>query len=234
MTPELINSLEKKYFNFLINLFESKGTTFTKNLLSQYSIRDTWKDYAGDMSFISRGLEIVIQGLLFESVDWEICSTPEGADSIFQTSRAIIHIDAKAYKFTDGDATGNKITLGPNQTSCFTKSPLKLDGYLFTSNLPPTYDHKIFGKLPCLTYFLKLIYNLNEELETFRNFELILCSLPNAIVNNKFNNNNHFQAGRQKDHIKYTWKSIRLNYDNLPIDENNPLFWKRFHKLDMI
>jgi hypothetical protein len=60
MTASDINKLEIKYFNFLIKLFEVRGTTFTKNLLSQYAIRDKWSKYKGDMSFIQRGLENVM------------------------------------------------------------------------------------------------------------------------------------------------------------------------------
>jgi hypothetical protein len=231
MTAEEVNILEKRYFDFLINLFEVKGTTFTKNLLSQYAIRDTWNNYNGDMSFIQRGLESVIQGLIFETVDWEVCSTPEGSDSVFQTSRAMIHIDAKAYKYSDNDAINNKINLGPNQTSCFTQVPLNYEGKPFKSNLPTFYSHRTFGNIPCLTYFLKLIYNLDDELETFRNFKLIICSLPNGLLNDHLGTN-HFQAG--KTQTEFIRTSIRINYSLLEIDLTNEFKWKRFHKLDMI
>jgi hypothetical protein len=233
MSPEEVNILERRYFNFLIKLFETKGTTFTKNLLSQYSIRDNWLEYSGDMSFVQRGLESVVQGVIFESVDWEICSTPEGSDSVFQTSRAMIHIDAKAYKYSDGDARGNKITLGPNQTSCFTENHLLYDNVPFISKLPHFYDHKMFGRIPCLTFFIKLIYNLDNELETFRNFELILCSLPNGFLNETIGTD-HFQAGRGINHNNNTRLSVRLNYNSLEVDRQNPFKWQRFCKLNMI
>lgn len=231
MTTEEVNYLEKRYFKFLINLFEGKGTTFTKNMLSQYAIKDTWNDYAGDMSFIQRGLESVIQSVVFENVDWEISSTPEGADSVFQTSRAMIHIDAKAYKYTDGDATGNKFTLGPNQTSCFTTEPLVYRDIPFYSKLPTFYNHKVYGEVPCLTYFLKLVYNLDEELQSFRNFKLILYSLPNGMLNNLIGRP-PFQAGRGI--ANGMRKSIRGNFNLLELDENNEYKWKRYYELDMI
>ena len=231
MNIDDINNLEKRYFNFLANLFEQKGTTFTKNLLSQYAIRDTWNDYSGDMAFIQRGLESVIQSVIYENVDWEICSTPMGADSIFQTARAMIHIDAKAYKSTDGDATGNKVTLGPNQTSCFTNTPLNYRNIPFNSNLPVYYSHKVYGQIPCLTYFLKLIYNLDNELTSFREFQLFLYSLPNGLLNDAIGVD-HFQAGRTISNGLRT--TIRLNFNKLEIDSNNPLKWQRFKELDMI
>ena len=231
MNIEKINNLEKRYFDFLANLFELKATTFTKNLLSQYAIRDTWNDYAGDMAFIQRGLESVIQSVIYENVDWEICSTPQGADSIFQSARAMIHIDAKAYKYTDGDAKGNKITLGPNQTSCFTTTPLNYQNVPFTSNLPEIYDHKVYGNVPCLTYFLKLIYNLDNELDSFRNFKLILYSLPNGKLNQTLGFN-HWGAGRGLANGQR--KNIRIKFNSLVIDHNNVFKWKRFKKLDMI
>ena len=230
-TLQEINSLERRYFDFLAALFEKKGTTFTKNLLSQYAIRDTWSDYSGDMAFIQRGLESVIQSVIYESVDWEICSTPMGADSIFQTARAMIHIDAKAYKSTDGDAIGNKLTLGPNQTSCFTESPLVYSGIPFYSNLPVTYAHKVYGRIPCLTFFLKLIYDLDNELDSFRKFQLYLYSLPNGLLN-EILGTDYFQAGRAIKNSQRT--SIRLNFNRLEVEEANPYKWKRYRELDMI
>lgn len=231
MTTEEINLLEKKYFQLLINIFEEKGTTFSKNILSQYSIRDNWGEYNGDMSFIQRGLESVIKGIIFNSVDWEICSTPEGSDCIFQTSKAVIHIDAKALKFDDPDSIGNKVNFAQNQTSCFTQEPLDYSGKLFTSNLPCFYQHKTYGNVPCLTYFLKLVYNLESELNSFRNFKLILCSLPNGQLNNILGTN-HFQAGKTQTDLIRT--SLRINYNLMPIDADNEFKWKRFHELYMI
>ncbi|GAA4968041.1 hypothetical protein GCM10023315_16940 [Algibacter aquimarinus] len=232
MTPQEINKLEQQYFNFLIKLFEEKGTTFTKNLLSQYAIRDKWNNYQGDMSFIQRGLENVIQGILFENVDWEICSTPEGADSVFQTSRAVIHIDAKAYKHDDGDALGNKITVQGNQTSYFTDAPLIYSGFPFKSNLPISYKHKVYGEVPSLTYFLKLTYDLSNELDSFRKFKLFLYCIPNgthkAHLGIKF-----FQAGRGFNSRRER-TSIRPNFNKLVVDLNDEFKWKRYHELDMI
>lgn len=231
MTPVEVNILEKRYFNLLINLFEKRGTTFSKNILSQFSIRDTWGDYQGDMSFIQRGLESVIKGIIYKSVDWEICSTPEGSDCIFQTSRAVIHIDAKAYKYTDSDVTGNKINLGPNQTSCFTDEPLNYQNKPFSSNLPIFYDHNSFGSIPCLTYFLKLVYNLDEEIDSFRNFRLILYSLPNGILNETLGVQ-HFLAGKTQNNNIRT--SIRINYNQLHVNNESEFNWQRFHELNMI
>ncbi len=231
MTTSEINALEKRYFDFLINLFEIRGTTFTKNLLSQYAIRDTWNNYTGDMSFIQRGLESVIKGVVFEAVDWEICSTPEGSDSVFQTSRAMIHIDAKAYKYSDTDAIHNKLNMGPNQTSYFTNERLMYQNKPFTSNLPTFYNHRAFGQIPCLSYFLKLIYNLDEELDTFRTFKLILCSVPNGELVEELGTG-YFQAGKTSQSTYRT--SIRINYSLLQIDEQNEFKWKRFHELNMI
>ena len=183
------------------------------------------------MSFIQRGLESVIKGIIFNAVDWEICSTPEGSDCIFQTSRAVIHIDAKAYKHTDNDVTGNKVNFGQNQTSCFTENSINYDNKIFSSNLPCFYQHKTYGNVPCLTFFLKLIYNLESELDTFRDFKLILYSLPNGKINELLGLN-HFQAGKTQTNLVRT--SLRINYNLLEIDNNNSLKWKRFHELNMI
>ncbi|WP_460220075.1 PDDEXK family nuclease [Psychroserpens sp. MEBiC05023] len=231
MDIEEINRLEKRYFDFISNLFETKATTFTKNILSQYSLRDSWHDYTGDMTFIQKGLESIVHSLIYKNVDWELSSTPEGSDSIFQTAKAVIHVDAKAVLKTDQDAIGNKITIQKNQCSYCTENSLIYLNKTFQSNLPPIYNHKTYGEIPCLTYFVKLIYDLDSELDSFRKFKLILYSVPNG----KFNpvlGTNFFQAGRST--TSSTRGSIRVNFNLLDYDINNNLKWKRYKDLDMI
>ena len=76
-----------------------------------------------------------------------------------------------------------------------------------------------------------MIYNLDNELESFRKFKLILYSLPNGKVNQTLDND-HWGAGRGLENGHRT--TIRIKFNSLEIDEANVFKWKRFKELDMI
>lgn len=185
-SEEEINSLDYRYFQKIKKIIEENGTTFLKNLTSHFQIHDSWSNYSGKMSFIQEGVERVVQSIVSNNVDWEVCSTPVGADSVFITSKAMIHIDSKAIQFSDGDATTNKVTLSKNQTSYATDEPIIYEGVPFQSNLPTIYNHSVYGDLICLTYFIKVVYDMRENLNSFRSFKVILCSIPNGELKERY------------------------------------------------
>ncbi|MGL5330711.1 MAG: hypothetical protein ACRDD7_15695, partial [Peptostreptococcaceae bacterium] len=190
-----VNRLDKIYFNKIKKIIESNGTTFFKNLTSHFDIEESWNNYSGKMSYIQEGVERVVQSIISDNVDWDICSTPVGADSVFMTPKAVIHIDSKALLYSDGDAVENKVTLSKNQTSYMTNNEYVYGDSSFKSNLPCCYDHKLYGEVVCLTYFVKVIYDLREGLNSFRNFKVILCSIPNGELSDIYGYE-FVQAGR--------------------------------------
>lgn|GEM_PF-4532274 len=190
-----INKLDKLYFDKIKEIIESNGTTFFKNLTSHFDIVESWNDYSGKMSYIQEGVERVVQSIISDNVDWDICSTPVGADSVFMTPKSVIHIDSKALLYSDGDATENKVTLSKNQTSYMTPEEYTYGDSSFKSNLPCFYEHRLYGEVVCLTYFVKVIYDLTDGLNSFRNFKVILCSIPNGELRDIYGYD-FIQAGR--------------------------------------
>ena len=214
MNNSEINKLDKIYFNKIKEIIESNGTTFFKNLTSHFDIEESWNNYSGKMSYIQEGVERVVQSIISDNVDWDICSTPVGADSVFMTPKAIIHIDSKALLYSDGDAIENKVTLSKNQTSYMTQQEYIYGDSSFKSNLPCFYDHRLYGRVVCLTYFVKVIYDLREGLDSFRNFKVILCSIPNGELSNIYEYD-FVQAGRS---------IIRVIQQQLSLEQFNNIF----------
>ena len=81
-----------------------------------------------------------------------------GADSVFVTPKAIIHIDAKCVLNSDNDAKNNCLSVGPNQTSYSDINVITKNDKEFQSNFPSVYGHEVYGDLVCLTYFIKVCY----------------------------------------------------------------------------
>lgn len=180
MTPEEINKIEKYYFEKIKCAFEENGMTFLKTICSAFPIKYTWEDYKNKKSCFQEALERCIQSTITNNFDWEICGTPIGADSVFVTPKAIIHIDAKCVLNSDNDAKTNSINVGPNQTSYANKEVIKKNDKEFQSNLPVIYNHEIYGELVCLTYFIKVCYNRQFDKDFSKNLHLNLCCFPNG------------------------------------------------------
>lgn len=172
-----INKYEKLYFEKINSIIESNGTTFIKNILSQFELE--YSSITGKKSVIQEGVERVVQSIISKHVDWDICSTGLGSDSIFMTPKAVIHIDSKAVKWDDGDAD-NKINLGKNQTSYFTEEPLIKEQIPFTSKLPLMYKHRLYNDLICLTYFVKFVYKLDSQNNKFEDYKIMIGCVPNG------------------------------------------------------
>ncbi|SOC41457.1 hypothetical protein [Ureibacillus acetophenoni] len=207
---EQLNNLEKYYYFKLKEILESNGTTFFKNLTSQFLFNDIEETYSGK-SAVADVMERVVQTIISNNTDWEIFSHPASSDSSFLTPKAVIHIDCKSTLDTDQDAIGHKVDLGKNQTSYASIDPIDYLGTPFKSNLPTVYDHQLYGELYTLTYIVKLVYNLDSGIDSLRNFELYLCSIPNGLMRDELGLD-FVQAGRTMirpffttlDNVEYT------------------------------
>ncbi|WP_088291236.1 hypothetical protein [Bacillus mycoides] len=178
---EQLNALENYYFNRLKEIFEKNGTSFVKNLTSQYLFNGIEDTYSGK-SGIADVMERVVQSIISNNTDWEIFSHPTSSDSSFLTPKAVIHIDCKSTLDTDDDALQHKVGLGKNQTSYASDIPIMYRGIPFKSNLPTIYNHTLYGELYTLTYFVKIVYNLADGINSLRNFKVYLCSVPNGLM----------------------------------------------------
>ncbi len=182
MTKEEINILDQYYFNKIKGAFEENGMTFIKTICSAFPIKETWEDYGNKKSCFQEALERCIQSTITNNFDWEICGTPMGADSVFVTPKAIIHIDAKCVLNSDNDAKINCISVGPNQTSYSSEIIVSKNDKEFNSNLPAVYSHKIYGELVCLTYFIKVCYDRTFDEHFRENLSITLNSFPNGML----------------------------------------------------
>ena len=180
MTPEEINSIEKYYFEKIKDAFERNGMTFLKTISSAFPIKDTWENYENKKSCFQEALERCIQSTITNNFDWEICGTPVGADSVFVTPKAIIHIDAKCVLNSDNDAKSNCLSVGPNQTSYSDIIVITKNDKEFKPNLPSIYTHKTYGDLICLTYFIKVCYDKKFDDSFSKTLRLSLNCFPNG------------------------------------------------------
>ena len=180
MTPEEINSIERYYFEKIKAAFEGNGMTFLKTICSAFPIKDTWENYENKKSCFQEALERCIQSTITNNFDWEICGTPVGADSVFVTPKAIIHIDAKCVLNSDNDAKNNCLSVGPNQTSYSDINVITKNDKEFKSNLPSVYKHEVYGELVCLTYFIKVCYDRKFDESFSKSLNLSLNCFPNG------------------------------------------------------
>lgn len=180
MTLEEINSIERYYFEKIKAAFEGNGMTFLKTICSAFPIKETWENYENKKSCFQEALERCIQSTITNNFDWEICGTPVGADSVFVTPRAIIHIDAKCVLNSDNDAKNNCLSVGPNQTSYSDVEIITKNDKEFQSNLPSVYNHEVYGELVCLTYFIKVCYDRNFDASFSKSLRLSLNCFPNG------------------------------------------------------
>lgn len=182
MNQEEINRLDKYYFEKIKKAFEENGMTFIKTICSAFPISDTWENYGNKKSCFQEALERCIQSTITNNFDWEICGTPMGADSVFITPKAIIHIDAKCVLNSDNDAKTNCLSVGSNQTSYSAISIVSKNGKEFNTNLPAIYTHKIYGELVCLTYFIKVCYDRVFDENFCKKLSITLNSFPNGML----------------------------------------------------
>lgn len=194
---DYINSLEKYYFERLIAIFEENGTTFFRNLLSQFMFEKIGETFKGK-SIIADAMERIVQSIVTQNTDWDIFSDAASADSSFMTPKAMIHIDCKSILETDNDAKTNRVAIGKNQTSFGSIKPINYGGETFESNLPVSYNHNIYGKIITLTYILKIIYSPEKTVDKLREFDLYLISVPNGLMLKKLGTD-FIAAGKTKN-----------------------------------
>lgn len=187
LTNAEIQTLEKKYFNILSDLFSRNLGDIITQIYSQESIITPSTNNKSNT--IEHSVENIVEGIIFSQLGWKVCSLPVSSDSCFEVGDAIVNIDAKSVKDTDRDATGNKVNLQRSQTSYSEGRTITLagKGRQHTRTWEPklkTYEqHKMFGEIPNLTYVFKAIYSNTNLVE-----ELYLISIPHGQLFSIFKN----------------------------------------------
>lgn len=168
--------------HFILTKDELKMINF---LNSKDDIKDDWISvYKKKSCDIDRGAERIYHWFLH--VLGMPNSAPIGADMMYETSNAFIHLDVKTTSFytkkkgvrviNTGDFRG-VVSIGHNQTSY---TFIDKEGKARTANLPPTYKTK---NKYCLTYIIHLIYDKGIEAD-LEIKALVLISIPNGMLKN--------------------------------------------------
>lgn len=183
LTNTEIQDLEKKYFNILSDLFDRNLGEIITQIYSQESILTPTA--TAKSNTIEHSVENIVECIIFSQLGWKVCSLPVSSDSCFEVGDAIINIDAKSVKDSDGDATGNKVNLQRTQTTYSHGRTIRFAGTGHTRTWNPKLkryeQHKMFGEIPNLTYIFKAIYSDTNLVE-----ELYLISIPHGQLYNIF------------------------------------------------
>ncbi len=134
LDKKCIEKWEYHYFKAIIYTLKQDIDKMLAGLKSSDKIKNDWekifKKSAQQTSDFSRGAER-IYFWLFNQLGIPN-STPIGADLLFETYNAFIHIDIKTCKIENTSDYKNSIPIGQNQTSYPSKA--------FSSNLPTHYN----------------------------------------------------------------------------------------------
>lgn len=169
---ELIE-LEKKYFNLIKDTISANLGKIISQICSQKMFEDLTENEKNNV--IDSAVENIIEGIISRNLDWNTFSVPVRSDSCYECGDAIIHIDAKTTKNDDGDSISNKINVKKSQTTYDYKQELDVSGKMWKPYLRYYENHNYYGKIPNLTYFIRVIYSEDNLVES-----ISLISIPHG------------------------------------------------------
>ena len=181
-----IEELEKEYFAILQKILRENITELESGFNSKENIKRDYSNLGYKENDVEKGAERVLQDIISKSIDWNVNSAPISSDLLFETKNAMINIDAKTYKEIHQEQ--NKINVGANQISYGQHLPMTSKGtdtkYTWKAALRTTYHHQVYGEIPCLTFFVKFVYDDNTKL--LKKVELV--NVPNGELKNIYGN----------------------------------------------
>ena len=201
ITPEELETIEKKYYNIYLELLQEKEEYIRKQV-EVLQNRIKWA-YDNNLTWkldnrIAIGLQELIRGIFFRETPYEPFMLPMSSDTVFETKDAIIEIDIKTVKKNDdrGDDK-DQVPAHPNQISYSgtysTDSKCKHIGkqdYSFKGNVPTIIEGK-----PALTFFVKFIWFWKDEKKTEVQIgardgypAFTLSSVPNGLLSKHYQN----------------------------------------------
>lgn len=180
---EKLEQIERKYFEFVCLLMKESIDDIVEKLNSRLGIKEDWyedfirtkkKEKPNDLDI---GAERIFH-YIYDRVMRNPNSSPIGADLLYETSNAFIHIDIKTALIDNPADYKGKVNVKINQTSYKPTS----DIYYFIPNLHTYYSKKYkdeFGNeynKPCLTYVIQVIF----EHASPTIYAILLISVPNG------------------------------------------------------
>lgn len=208
LSNEELIELEKKYFNILKDILSANLGKIISQICSQKLFEDLTEKEKNNV--IDSAVENIIEGIISRSLDWNTCSVPVRADSCYECGDAIIHIDAKTTKNDDGDSSSNKINVEKSQTTYDYNQDLEVSSKIWKPYLRYYENHNYYGKIPNLTYFVRIIYSETNLVES-----ISLISVPHGQLFSLFGNDILY-AGKQLEHSDNTKrKNIRFTINRI-------------------
>lgn len=175
-----LENLEKKYLDIISNIISNNIGRFINEINSQKNIPAYTS--SAKTNPIESGVENIMNAMIARRLDWGIASMQGASDSCYECGDSIVHIDAKTILDTDGDVSGdtNRMDIRQNQTSFDfdnTHDVTKRTGKIYTwkPKLHRYEKHKLFGSVPNLTYFLRIIWSGTNLVE-----QISLICIPNG------------------------------------------------------
>ena len=199
LDPQSIEKWEFHYFNEIYFLLEQEKEKMLLGLHSKEKIRSEWDNYfykenKRQNSDFSRGAKRIYFWLFNQF--GKPNSAPMGADMLFETYNAFVHIDIKTCKQSNELDWKDKIPVGRNQNS------YQIEG--IKSNLPLFYK---FVNKYCFTYILSVVYD--EKSLAIKSIKLI--SIPNGILKEVYGED-VFTAGKAKgESLRFLYKKCKFS-----------------------
>lgn len=180
---------------------------FLDRLNSRIEIKDDWweafirtKTGKKLSSDLDKGAERVLYHI-YSTLYTLPLSVPIGADLMYETQRAIVHIDVKTINDSNWDDYKSKVNLERTQTSYSYE--------WFQADLPPVYSKEfidymgVHRKKLCLTYVIYILHRAGEE----RIYSVLLICVPNGLLSSVYGN--IIQSGKSG---KEKGSNARFNY----------------------
>lgn len=186
-----IENKEKEYFNRIYGILKTHIKEVEDGFNSKENIKRDYANLGYKENDVEKGAERVLQSVLAKYTNWDVNSAPISSDLLFETKDAMINIDAKTYK--EEHQEPNKINVGSNQISYgqhmpMVSRPRRTGGnptrYTWKASLRTTYKHDKYGEIPCLTFFVKFVYDNSSKL--LKKAELV--NVPNGELENTYHN----------------------------------------------
>lgn len=186
MDSRMIESWELYYLDDIAFRLTQDKDKMIRALNSKDEIKDDWiKVFTKKKCDIDRGAERIYYWLLNQLGVPN--STPIGADLLYETSNAFIHIDVKTssyFTISKGKKLINRsdflgvVSVGENQTSYKYIESGKRKKIIHSANLPPVYKTK--DKI-CLTYIIQMVYDKTLD-GNLKILSIVLISIPNGTL----------------------------------------------------
>lgn len=209
---ELTEFWENHYLNEIEFMLKQDLVKMIDGLKSKDKIKDDWIDVFNrankkrQNSDFARGAERIYYWLFNQFGTPN--SAPIGADMFFETYNAFVHIDIKTAKLDNPSDYRGKIPIGSNQTS------YRIPNFNFEINLPTKYRLDDNSEKICLTYFLNIIYDYNQNINNIEIKAILLICAPNGILKDVYKTD-IIHAGKSG----YKGKGFRYEYKEKPFFE---------------